>query len=380
MHIVMVTPFVDKTGRIDGGVAGVSKYLSDEFVKRKDIKVTIVIPNAVDDQIEQFENITVYRIGKKGPCAFLPAGVYELFVGKRQLDSFLRQLKPDIVHFHTFSFLAAICRWPCVLTIHGIAERDAMWNNRKIMRWVRWLYFKLNEGYWRRRVKYLIVISEYIRKFIPKNNSIRKTWLIENPAADSYFDVRWDFEPGRIFACGKIILRKNTLGMIKAFNLVLKDFPAAHLRIAGTADAAYLTRCKDYIKKNGLNNNVHFLGSLNINQIQVELSKANCLLMPSFQETAPLSIEEAMAVGVPVVGSNICGLPYMIENGKTGFLVNQFENTSIAEGICKILSDSELAHSMSIRAKQIASERFRASGIARKTLEVYREIFAGAHI
>jgi len=89
MHIVMVTPFVDKTGRIDGGVAGVSKYLSDEFVKRKDVKVMIVVPNATDDQIEQFENITVYRIGKKGPCAFLPAGVYGLFVGKRQLKSLL---------------------------------------------------------------------------------------------------------------------------------------------------------------------------------------------------------------------------------------------------------------------------------------------------
>jgi hypothetical protein len=64
MHIVMVTPFVDKAGRIDDGVAGVSKYLSDEFVKKEDIKVTIVVPNAARNQVEQFGNITIYRIAK----------------------------------------------------------------------------------------------------------------------------------------------------------------------------------------------------------------------------------------------------------------------------------------------------------------------------
>jgi len=60
----MGTPFVDKVGRIDGGVASVSKCLSDEFVKRKDVKITIVVPNAARNQVEQFGNITIYRIAK----------------------------------------------------------------------------------------------------------------------------------------------------------------------------------------------------------------------------------------------------------------------------------------------------------------------------
>lgn len=125
---------------------------------------------------------------------------------------------------------------------------------------------------------------------------------------------------------------------------------------------------------------MHFLRNLTINQIQIELSKANCFLIPSFQETASLSIEEAMAIGVPVVGTNVCGLPYMIEDGKTGFLVNQFDNTSIAEGICRILADSKLAGVMSVRAKQITSERFKASNVGQKTLAVYREILVEAAV
>jgi len=384
VHIAMITLFPQTPDRIDGGVAGVAKYLADGLVKFKNVKLTVIVPtlSKTGEVVEHWAGYEVRRIGLKPLGSFLPPILYELVFRRREFKKIFEKIKPDLVHFQSRAFWALNCKLPNVVTIHGIAELNSLWEPWPFFaRWIKWFLFKVIEGISRRKIKNIILISEYVKNFLPSNKKTQKTWLIENPVDDSYFDVQWDFEPGRIFACGRIGPNKNALGMIKALNLILKDFPAAQLRIAGTTDGGtYLAKCKTYVEKNRLSNSVHFLGSLDTNQIQIELSKANCLLIPSFQETAPLSLEEAMAVGVPVIGSNICGIPYMIEDGKTGFLVNQFDNVSIAEGIRKILADSELAHTMSVRAKQIASERFKASGIAKKTLAVYREILAKAHI
>lgn len=382
MHVAMVTVFPAGADRVDGGVAGVAKYLVDEIVKQPNIKLSIIVPKAATKKIacEQWEGFNIYRVGKKRLLSFIPGTVYDIFTGKRQIKSLLRQINPDIVHFQNDTFLAANCRHPHVLTIHGIVERDAMWDIRwGPLRWAKWLLLKLTEEYGRRRMPNVILISEYVRKFLPKKNIVRKTWLINNPIADSYFNINWQCEPGRIFCCSRVRPLKNILGMIKAFAIVAKKFPNAQLRIAGTAEPVYLKVCELEIKVNNLHRSprrVHFLGNLSVDEVQSELSKANCLTVPSFQENAPLSIAEAMAVGVPVVGARVGGIPEMVEDGKTGFLVNPYDINDIAEAVLKVLSDQNLARSMSQRAKEIAIRRFMASAVCEKTLQVYNEILS----
>jgi len=378
MHIAIVTVFPTKTDHIDGGVAGVSKYIVDELVKHPDVRVSIVVPKgkSCETNNEQWENIGVYRAGKKGMFRFLPGTVYDIFAGRRQIKSLLGQINPDIVHFQNDTFLAANCPYPHVLTIHGIVERDAIWDSRWApLRWLKWLLLKLTEEYGRHRIPNVVLISEYAKRFLPKNNNC-KTWHIDNPIADSYFDVDWQFEPGRIFCCSRIRPLKNILGMIRAFAVVLQRFPDAQLRIAGNAEPAYLKKCERQIEANSLHGNIHFLGNLGIREVQFELSKANCLAVPSFQENAPLSVAEAMAVGVPVVGARVGGIPEMVEDGKTGLLIDPYDTKEIAKAVLRILSDENLACSMSRQAKEVARQRFMASAVCEQTLKVYNEILS----
>ncbi len=379
MHVAIVTPFVSSPRHIDGGVAGVSKYLTDELAQKSDIELTVVVPKGVRGKTvrERWENFDVYKAGVKNIFRFLPGTIYDILIGKRQIRSLLKRIDPDIVHFQGATFLAANCKRPNILTIHGIVERDAIWDMRRgILRWPKSLLLKLTENYGRRRVPHIILISEYVKKFLPGRNRIKKTWLIENPIADSYFDVDWQPEQGRIFCCGRVVPLKNILGLIKAFALLSNRFPDSQLRIAGSLSIIpkYVEKCRRLVDDNDLSDRVHFLGALSIDAVQTELSKCNCLAIPSFQETAPLSVEEAMAAGVPVVGSNLCGLPYLIEEGKTGYLIDPHNMGKIAEGLGKIIEDPSLAHSMSRRAREIARKRFLASVIAKRTLDVYHEI------
>lgn len=379
MHVVMVTVFPKEPHIIDGGVAGAAKYLADELCKHPDVKLTVIVPrtDGGETTCEGWGAFNVYRLGAGGFWSFLPGTLYDVCAGKHRLSSLLRELKPDIVHFQGLTFLAADCEQPSILTIHGIAERDAIWDYRRgVLRRPKRLLLKLTEGYGRRRVRHVILISDYARKFLPARNRIIKSRFIENPVADSFFDIERKCEPGRIFCCCRVRPLKNVLGLIKAFALVAENFPEARLRIAGAAETAYLEECKRQVENDSVQNKVSFLGNISIEEVQTELSKANCLVVPSFQENAPLNIAEAMAAGVAVVASSVGGIPEMVRDGKTGLLVDPHDTGGIASAISRIISDPKLAEDMSRHAKESAAERFQASTVCEKTMQVYREVLA----
>jgi glycosyltransferase involved in cell wall biosynthesis len=379
MHVAMVTPFPEEPDRVGGGVAGVGQYLVDELRKHPDVELTVAVPksNVQETVHEKWDGVDVYRVRKEGVWSFLPGTAYDILAGRRQIKALLRRINPDIVHYQGVTFLAANSAHPHILTIHGIVERDAMWDSRwGILRWLKWLLLKVTEEYGRRRVRHVILISEYVREFLPRKNRIHKSWFIENPIADSYFEVDWQCEPGRIFCCSRVKRLKNILGMIKAFALVVRKFPHARLRIAGSPEPAYIRECKQQVETNGLRDKVHFLGNLGVKDVKAELSKANCLCIPSFQENAPLTVEEAMAVGVPVVGARVGGIPRMVEDGETGLLVDPHDTEDIAAAVCRIFSDGALSRSMSQRSREVAERRFKASIICEQTLEAYGEVLS----
>jgi glycosyltransferase involved in cell wall biosynthesis len=128
------------------------------------------------------------------------------------------------------------------------------------------------------------------------------------------------------------------------------------------------------VHSHGLQEAVHFLGKADRTTVLDELSRAACLVLVSRQETAPIIVEEAMAARVPVVASKVCGLPYLIEDTETGFLVDPNSPKDIAEKIHLVLSNSKLASDMGERAREIALSRFHAHAVAQRTLVLYKEI------
>ena len=84
-----------------------------------------------------------------------------------------------------------------------------------------------------------------------------------------------------------------------------------------------------------------------------------------------MAIIEAMAVGKPVVATRVGGIPDLVLDGETGFLVEAGDASGMAHALTRLLSDAQLRERMGVRARREASARFRLKEVAHKYREVY---------
>jgi glycosyltransferase involved in cell wall biosynthesis len=110
---------------------------------------------------------------------------------------------------------------------------------------------------------------------------------------------------------------KRLLDLIEALGQLVGRFPELELRVAGgTPDQSYFDAVKARIAALGLERHVTFLGSLTPAQLLDEYRSCAILVHPSGQEHSPMAIAEAMAVGRPVVATNVGGVPDLVEHGR----------------------------------------------------------------
>jgi N-acetyl-alpha-D-glucosaminyl L-malate synthase BshA len=120
----------------------------------------------------------------------------------------------------------------------------------------------------------------------------------------------------------------------------------------------------------GVENSVSFLGKLD--QIAPLLAAADLFLLPSQNESFGLSALEALASGVPVVGSNAGGLPEVVRDGETGFLCGIGDIPGMASHALEILTDHDRWRQMSKLAIADARERFSEDAIVSRYEALYR--------
>lgn len=115
------------------------------------------------------------------------------------------------------------------------------------------------------------------------------------------------------------------------------------------------------ISQLGLEDRVHVLGELEPAEIPHHLQKAAVFCHPSFHEGLPVAIMEAMAQGIPVVASDVCGNPELVINAETGLLATPGDSTALADALERMLSDSDLRERCRVGAFQRVSDRHRES-------------------
>ncbi len=127
---------------------------------------------------------------------------------------------------------------------------------------------------------------------------------------------------------------------IKVLNELKKDFPNAELCMVGPDHNGKINKMQQLA--NQLNLKVKFTGRLTKEE-WIELSKGyDIFINTTHFDNTPVSVMEAMALGLPVVSTNVGGIPYLLENNKTALLVNDNDVSQMVENIKMLIKDNEL--------------------------------------
>lgn len=104
------------------------------------------------------------------------------------------------------------------------------------------------------------------------------------------------------------------------------------------------------------------------------LASLDVLVVPSLWEGFGLTAAEGMAANIPVVATNVGGLPEIVKTGETGLLVPANDPLALAEGVLWMLDHPEEAREMTRKGSELVHMEFTAEIMARRTLEVYRQV------
>lgn len=164
---------------------------------------------------------------------------------------------------------------------------------------------------------------------------------------------------------------KRVKDVVAIFNLIQKKQPAKLLLVGGGPDLPAVT---SYINELGLSSKVMILGKQD--EVSSLFSLADLLLLPSAKESFGMVAIEAMACGVPVISSDVGGLPEVIEHGKTGFLAPIGDVESMAEQALLLLQRPVLYELFSLRGIEQVKRKFTMESIVDQYEALYKQVLA----
>ena len=373
MRVALISRLPQDYDQPRGGIETVTLALTRTLASMDDLDVHVVT-------LERGRQVCSISHGLGATIHRLPGSRWPQMVdilagpGRARLRAYIEQLAPDIVHIHeTYGLGIGELPVPKVFTVHGFDHANLPAEKRALT-WLRAPLWRRIEAWGLARQRHIISITPYVRQHIePLTNA--RIYDIDNPIDPACFDMPEQKVAGRVFFAGWISNRKNPIVLIRAFAQVVRAGVDATLHLAGEAnDPAYAQQLHTAIAELGLDERVRLLGRIDHGEIRRELSEAAVFALPARQENAPMAISEALAAGVPVVSSNVCGMPFMVQDGETGFLVGPDDVDGLTGHLKRLLTDDDLRRRMGVAARSAARERWHPDSVARKTRAVYEEL------
>jgi glycosyltransferase involved in cell wall biosynthesis len=178
--------------------------------------------------------------------------------------------------------------------------------------------------------------------------------------------------PGRIVMLGRLARPKRPELVVRALGRLRDHHPDAEVWLVG--DGPLRAEVESLAASLGLAGGVAVTGRHH--DIPAVLAGAHCLVLASDYEGMPLSLLEAMAAGVPVVVTRFGGVEEVVENGRTGFVVEPGSAEALAASLERLLDDPGLSRELGGAGRRRAEQRFSVRRMVAETASLYDEILA----
>jgi len=382
MKIIQIGSYPINSKTIQGGVEA-SVYGLARMQAITDEVIVIDVPRSElkNDDVEKLGSIRVFRFYARS------GSNYTSLFRISKIVSIIRSQQADICHIHTtslFSFVLYVflrlLRIKTVVTIHGLAhkEKQNAWRKRKSIRnYIKYLTHSFTEFLFLFICPQFIVDTHYVAESIQQYKKERKLLrcpickVIPQGVNDDFFQLKRSVQPGQLLSVGSISKRKGHLLLIEAMAKVVNENPTVKLNILGALfDTNYYMQMQHSIKEKGLENHITIYPNIGYDEMLNFYTHAELFVLHTEEESQGIVFCEAMAVGLPIVSTNVGGVPWIVSNAKNG-LLSEFGNIDLfADNIIELLRDTELQKEFELNNKE-QSLKFNWKTISNEIKAVY---------
>jgi len=358
--------------------------LATALTKKEDIDLQMIVASAgIRENQTVTKDGTTYHVIRhtfpltiRGFPEYMRLDVLTRYASlRRQVRKVIRKLQPDLIHVHGTEYgygLAALdTNVPTIVSVQGVVNHLAQVSPST--------FFRLQapiERHVIRTAKYFGSRTAWANSFIRGLNNTAIIYDLPEAVNQLFFKKTAKQSNQHILMVGSIMQRKGIEEALDAMSVVFSVCPLSKFLVVGEGKPDYLQELKQRTKSAGIEANVEWLGFKSAEEVAALHAVSAMLIHPSYIDNSPNSVAEAMASGLPVIASNIGGIPSMIEDGVTGLLVEPRNHCQLAEAVITLLHNEAERKRLASRAKEVAFERHLPSKVAEKTLSAYDDIIA----
>jgi glycosyltransferase involved in cell wall biosynthesis len=261
-------------------------------------------------------------------------------------------------------------------------------SNEKFLVSFNW-FLRIFEEKMQQRSRKLIAVSDFTRRELTQCYGISedKIRVIHNgvdtvkfqPAADKRkVKAELGFNPDdiAIVSVGRLYARKGLFTLIESMPVIVRKFPNAKFIISGKGQSNEMNKLVTHAQRLGVKDNIIFTGYFPDKKLPKLYQAADVFAFSTFYEHHPFAVLEALSTGLPVVTTNVGGIPETISDGKDGFMCQPFNPKQFSDRILYLLEHPAAAQEMAFQARKTIEERFDWRIIVKKVLAVYNEVLS----
>ncbi|MEM4677376.1 MAG: glycosyltransferase family 4 protein [Candidatus Korarchaeota archaeon] len=385
---------------------GVGSYITELVMNLpKSIEVHVLTPyresfgkgdKNVTDHVELSDNIRVHYVTLAKDTFFYNARFqYAVY---NSVPSLIKREGIDILHSHTAHMPDVLLRLfnrievPVVTTIHttiksqyaatrssGIGFSGMSQSER--MTSLLYLVLRIIEELYLRKGEVYVTPSNYMKKWLEREYPYLhgKIKVVYN-AVDTEFwrksDKGYDLKSETGFEnivlyVGRLLALKGVYDLVKTIPRILRDNKETIFIFCGTGERRQIELM---LRKLGIpEKNYMFVGYLPRHELIKLYSTSSVLTLPSYGENLPMTLLEAMSCSLPVIASNVGGVPEVVQHMVNGLVIDPGDLNALSNSIIMLLQDKNLRKKLAHSARKTIEERFSWNRIIPQIIHTYQE-------
>lgn len=377
MNIVQIGNYPISAECIHGGVEASVYGLVNELGRGHTVDVFDIPRIGGQERVERYGNLTIHRYANPGTHN------KDAVIRLKEMVRDIVALSPEVCHVHGTNainkeiyFALQTHGIKMMLTVHGLLheeKKQALLRKPSMKALYQYIIQTRDERELLEAAPRIIVDTAYVEEKLKGYGlkHVPQMHVIPQGIDETYYGIKCDPKSKVILCVGAIAPRKGHIYTVEMFNRLRAKGVEAKLRIIGSlADKGYYEQLKQKIAERKYKEDISLEANLPREELLKAYAEAKVFVLHSREESQGIVFAEAMATGLPVVATKIGGIPYVVEDGKSGLLCPYGDVEAMEMMVERLMTEEKVWKEFSAESRERA-KGYRWGEIAERIVELY---------